>query len=84
MMKNIWVNVSGVEAYQNGGITNEEIKERVGKPTEGKLMMKIVESAREMYAFEREMISEGKVFENKYRNVPHELKVLMEKAEDGE
>ena len=36
--------------------------------------MKMVENANKIYDFNKEMISEGKVFENKYKNVPEQLK----------
>ena len=36
--------------------------------------MKMVENAYKTFQFSKEMISEGKVFENKYKNYPEKLK----------
>ena len=68
-MDNIWVNVSSVDSCLSNGITNEEIKKKLHKPSETKLIMKLVEQVRDKYKFKREMVSEGKVFEHKYQNV---------------
>ena len=76
-MDNVWVNVSSFDSYHRNGITNEEIKERVNKPSETKLIMKLVEQVKDIYKFEREMVSEGKVFEHKYKNVTESVSDLV-------
>ena len=43
MGQNIWINVSGEEAMENGGFTNEEIKRRIMKQGENKMMRRTVE-----------------------------------------
>lgn len=57
IMDNIWVNVSSVDSYQNKGITNEEIKMKINKPADSKLIMKVMENASKTFKFKREMVS---------------------------
>lgn len=35
--------------------------------------MKMVDQAKDFYGFDREMISEGKVFQNRFKNVTEEI-----------
>lgn len=84
-MDNIWVNVSSVDTFNNKGITNEEIKEKLHKPSETKLVMKLMEQVKTQHKFHQEMVSEGKVFENKYMNVTEQVRELAtEEKEDEE
>lgn len=65
MVENIWINVSSEEAVGKGGITNEEIKRKIMKHAENKMVRRTVESMKE---FERNAERQGKVFEFKYKN----------------
>lgn len=49
MVDNIWVNVSSYESYKKNGITNEDIKEKLCKTSETKLIMKLVDQVGAMY-----------------------------------
>jgi hypothetical protein len=46
MNENIWVNVSGEEAVGRGGLTNEEVKRKIMKHAENKMVRRTVESMR--------------------------------------
>ena len=65
MCENIWVNVSGEEGVSGGGLSNEEIKRKIMKQSENKMVRRTVEG---MKYFERKAERQGKVFEFKYSN----------------
>lgn len=71
MNENIWVNVSGEEAIQRGGLTNEEVKRKIMKHSENKMVRRTVES---MKFFEKNADRQGKVFEFKYKNETQKIK----------
>ena len=47
MVENIWINVSSEEAISKGGITNEEIKRKIMKHAENKMVRRTVESMKD-------------------------------------
>ena len=53
MVDNIWINVSGYESYKKNGITNEDIKEKLSKTSETKLIMKLVDQVKDTYQFDK-------------------------------
>jgi hypothetical protein len=44
MNENIWINISSAESVSKGGFTNEEIKRKIMKHAENKMVRRTVES----------------------------------------
>mgnify|MGYP000501224150 CR=1 FL=1 len=65
MTENIWVNISSEESMAKGGMTNEEVKRKIMKHAENKMVRRTVEG---MKYFEKNAERQGKVFEFKYKN----------------
>lgn len=65
MTENIWINISSEDSIARGGLTNEEIKRKIMKHAENKMVRRTVES---MKFFEKTAERQGKVFEFKYKN----------------
>jgi hypothetical protein len=42
MVENIWVNISSEDSIEKGGLTNEEIKRRIMKHSENKMVRRTV------------------------------------------
>lgn len=53
MVDNIWINVSSYESYKKNGITNEDIKQKLNKNSETKLIMKLVDQVKDIYKFDK-------------------------------
>ena len=71
MTDNIWINVSSEESMVRGGLTNEEIKRKVLKHAENKMVRRTVESMRFV---DKNAERQGKVFEFKFKNEPSAIK----------
>lgn len=65
MTENIWVNISSEESLIKGGLTNEEIKRKIMKHAENKMVRRTVESLK---FYQKNAERQGKVFEFKYKN----------------
>lgn len=59
MNENIWLNISSQESLARGGFTNEEIKKKIMKHAENKMVRRTVES---MKFFQKSAERQGKVF----------------------
>lgn len=59
MNENIWLNISSQESLSRGGFTNEEIKKKIMKHAENKMVRRTVES---MKFFQKSAERQGKVF----------------------
>lgn len=46
--------------------------------------MKIMDNAKDIYKFKREMVSEGKIFEHRYHNVPTVLLQAINKNNEAQ
>lgn len=44
MPENIWINISSKQSISKGGLTNEEIKRKIMKHSENKMVRRTVES----------------------------------------
>ena len=71
MTENIWINMSSEESMVRGGLTNEEIKRKVLKHAENKMVRRTVESMRFV---DKNAERQGKVFEFRFKNETNAMK----------
>ena len=79
MNENIWVNISSEDSLSRGGLTNEEIKRKIMKHAENKMVRRTVEA---MKYFERNAERQGKVFEFKYKNETEQIKAEINRKSE--